>query len=395
MTGVMSLFLMMVLARAASADQFTVFDSKHYVVHIDVSHEQALPFADHMDLIFENYKERFKSFHSHHTGKLNLYLLKNSNDYVSFLGKHHINGRNSGGMFFRSRSLTGLATFIDGQAQTEAFATLQHEGFHQFAWNYIGHNLPTWVNEGIAQFFQDGIVVHGKLRLGYVNAVRLAIVKTAVQQHKFFPVKKLFTISGKQWGHILTTDPQDSARLYAEAWDLVFYMVVSDEGRYRKNLVKYLHLVADGTPSEAAHKKAFPNISMDQLNSDWIYFVHQQMPDPLSMAVAHLEFLGSAMAYLHKHHQPIPNSVAGLRAKLRSMGFTETYYSDGVPHTISALNDHVYVFPVGGGYNRFVMGPPAKRGLLPQLTAPGLSPRPILGWVMNPDGNLAQTIAYR
>src|SRR5208282_5455503 len=77
----------------------------------------------------------------------------------------------TGGSFSASRHL--LAAFLDGQGRDALRRTLQHEAFHQFASVAIGKNLPTWINEGLAQVFEEGIWTGDGFILGQVPPRRL------------------------------------------------------------------------------------------------------------------------------------------------------------------------------------------------------------------------------
>ena len=48
----------------------------------------------------------------------------------------------AGGMFLPGRNL--LAAFLEGQGRQQLRRTLQHEAFHQFAYNAISPDLPIW-----------------------------------------------------------------------------------------------------------------------------------------------------------------------------------------------------------------------------------------------------------
>ena len=54
----------------------------------------------------------------------------------------------------------------------------QHEGFHQFAWSRFAEDLPVWVNEGMAEFFGESVIVGDTLRrIGKLDLPDLEIVE--------------------------------------------------------------------------------------------------------------------------------------------------------------------------------------------------------------------------
>src|SRR2546426_8860983 len=52
--------------------------------------------------------------------------------------------------------------------QPTMWRTLAHEGFHQFLGYELGLQVPVWLNEGMAQYFETSDVVKGRLRTGLI-----------------------------------------------------------------------------------------------------------------------------------------------------------------------------------------------------------------------------------
>ena len=47
---------------------------------------------------------------------------------------------------------------------------LAHEGFHQFLGYELGLDVPVWLNEGMAQYFETSYIAYGRLRTGLVSS---------------------------------------------------------------------------------------------------------------------------------------------------------------------------------------------------------------------------------
>lgn len=382
-------------ATRAQDNSLHVFHSRHYTIHTNLNASETKPFAKHMDIVFDNYQKRFSSFHTSYRGPLQFYLLRTQKQYIQFLAHYGINGQNSGGMFFVNAKIHGLATWADGNSRRETFSTLQHEGFHQFAFYYIGHDLPPWVNEGIAQYFQDGIIVHGDLVLGLADERRLNEVKSAIKRNHIVHLSRLVNINGEQWGHILQQNPQTSSLLYAEAWDMVYFLINADHGKYRGAFVEYLHLVAMGVKSRDAFARSFGTQNFNIVEQRWLEFAAKQKPSPLADTVSHLSFLGSAMKYLTQKDQPIPQSIGSLKKLLQKHGFAMIYPSDGVAQKVSASDNNIYRYKLPNGtFANLKLVPPHSDGMPPSITAPGVKPQPTLTWSRDDRGDLAMNIEF-
>ena len=148
-----------IVAVGNPADDLQVFASHHYHIHTNLSREETVPFGRHMDAVFAQYERRFADYTERHAGLMPLYLFRHQDEYLDFMRHHGIDATGSGGMFFVTHSIRGLATWAHGHSRSQTLRTLQHEGFHQFAWNHLGPNLPTWMNEGLAQYFEDAVIL--------------------------------------------------------------------------------------------------------------------------------------------------------------------------------------------------------------------------------------------
>jgi hypothetical protein len=387
--------LVLLLAQPVGA-QLQTYDSRHYRVHTNLPREQAAPLGAHMDLTFQGLARRFRGFEQRTPRVLDLYLFATQEDYIRFLGGHGINATGSGGMFFVQPTVQGLATWVEGQNPQQLISTLQHEGFHQFAWQYIGHGLPIWVNEGLAQYYEDAILQGRRLEVGMADAQRIGVVKRALERGTTLDLLELVAISGDQWGATLNADPGMSQILYAQSWSLVYYLVHGRNGRYQRAFEGYLHLLARGEDSVAAFRRAFGTTNLDPLERQWREFAAQQEPDPVTDAAADLMFLGEGLQHMTQDAgESAPDSFEGLQQLLQRRQFRMTSGGHGLRVEMSAGDDGRFTYTGRGGEQPYQMLPAEREGLLPRITAPMLDPTPTLTWQQEPDGDLVYRIEYR
>lgn len=367
--------------------------SHHYQIHTNLPRSVVEPFAVRMDKIFNDYSQRFAGFHSNSnaSGKMNLFLLATRKGYVQFMARQGINAKNSGGMFFVNSKQHGLATWALGRSKSQTFSVLQHEGFHQFVYNHIGTGLPQWINEGLAQYYQDGIMINGRLQLGLANARRLKLVKSAIKNKRFVRLKKLVTISNRSWAEILNTQPQVSNIMYAQSWSAVYFLIYADGGQYKQSFLKYLHLVAAGTKSKMAFKQAFGTNNFKAVQRQWIGYVKNQQPSPISIAINRLQFLGAGMKYIITRQHQMPHSLDDLRRMLS--GFYTVRSLEGITIKQSVSSEMFRYKTSNGQIKTFKMV--QQRGLPPALTAADLNPQVALTWTRDRQGNLETNIIFR
>lgn len=405
MRRVLPLLLMVLLASAVSvasavarADvpKLQVFASAHYHIYTNLTQAETVPFGRHMDAVYEAYGRRFAGFPARDNGPMPLYLFRSQHEYLDFLGGLGIHADHSGGMFFVTHRLRGLATFVDRDDPGTTYRVLQHEGFHQFAWRHLGPNVPMWLNEGIAQYFEDAPLVNGRLVTGVADLNRLSRLRHAARAGRTLPLEKLFGLTEQQWSKALHTDASQSSLLYAQSWSVVYFLIHGDNGKYRPAFINYLHRLSGGTPPDAAFRAAFGTTSTRPVELAWGAFVQHMEPPPLSAATAHMEFLATALRYYDDNGWDMPANLQTLQQQLRQVRFAVRKTDDGVETILDAADNTMYAFKrTGGDAAWFKLLEPSRNDLPPRITAPGLVPEPVVTWSRLADGSLRHQIEYR
>ncbi len=385
-------------ADAQVSRELREFSSRNYSVHTTLTRDEARVFAKHMDQIYAEYQRRFANsgMRPRNNDPMPLYLFRTQFEYQNFLAEFGISGANTGGMFFVQSDVQGLATYVQGKTLTQVFAILQHEGFHQFAYRYFGPDLPIWVNEGLAQYFEDGVLVDQRLHLNSSNAARVASVKAALHGGYCIDFDRIVQINPNDWGRTLNSSPETASLLYDQSWSMVHFLITAEDGRLRRPFEQYLRLIGSGEAPMDAFAQAFGTRETDEFEEVWREFASQAQPDPLGVSRTRLEFLGQGLKFLHEHGAPMPRSMGQLRSTLRRINFRAISTQHGVERQVSAHDEDVYRYPVGGNKGRyFQMSRPTEDGLLPTLSAPGLEPQPSLVWSRTSDGELMMDIRYQ
>ncbi|MCC6680851.1 MAG: DUF1570 domain-containing protein [Phycisphaeraceae bacterium] len=372
------------------------YNAPHYAVHTDLPRDQAEVFALHMERVYANYVQRFKDFRARDDKPMELYLFGDQSSYATFLQLHNVPAEGSGGMFFINPKIQGLATFTRGRSRAETFSVLQHEGFHQFAFNYIGPELPIWLNEGLAQYFEDGILIDSSMTLGVADADRIERVRSAINNNTALPIADVLNISEKDWAQTLNTQPDKAALLYAQAWSMTYFLLNVNNGAYQSKLTEYLKLVSAGHPGHEAFGSAFGVSDLSPMDKSWRQYALQQQPDAINAVLTRLEFFAAALSYMTEQNEKMPRSFGDLRRHLRSRGFTLTRTSPGVRIVYSATDDELFRFKRSDGHHgQFRLYEPARTDLPPRISALGMSPEPTLVWYRSEDGELISDIEFR
>lgn len=383
-------------AGAASAPKIPLveYNTQFYQLKTDLDRSEARAYAQHMDQVFAAYAQRFEHYGKRPRDRMSLYLFSRRQDYINYLAEKGFNVANTAGVFFVTERGSGLASFVEDQPRSKVFAVLQHEGFHQFAWHYLGEDLPIWINEGLAQYFEAAIVVQGKMRLGVPDTYGLSVMQAALKSGATVPFDDLLSLETRQWNGVLASQPERAGILYAQSWSMIYFLIKGQGGRFQPLLEKYLMLISDGRSSSSAFRDTFGK-DIAAFEKMWRQYIAVLQPDPINVAVERLEFLGEALGYLLRQGEPMPKSMDELKTLLRRRSFEVTRRLGGMERTMKASDDASFEYPLPAGVKRqFQLLEPEAKGLPPRLVAGGLRPEPMLVWLRTGDA-LACDIAYR
>jgi hypothetical protein len=109
----------------------------------------------------------------------------------------------------------------------QLFATLYHEAFHAYLENYVypqaEYDVPRWLNEGLAQIFEAGLLEAGVLRVDAPEPRALAFLKDDLQRAPL-PLAELLTADHRAFLVPHGGSGATSARHYAYSFGVAYYL---------------------------------------------------------------------------------------------------------------------------------------------------------------------------
>src|SRR5439155_13186136 len=208
---------------------------------------------------------RTKDFSGAIRQKFPFYLFKQEEDYYAAGG-----ARGSAGVFNPNNN-TLMAMVLGDRVGQSTWNVVQHEGFHQFAQAVIGGELPVWVNEGLAEYFGEGVFTGDSFVTGLIPPQRLLRVQKEMQSREMRPIKRMMLLAHADWNADLTLANYD------QAWSMVHFLAHAENGKYQNAFVAFMRAIGRGQQWEQAWLANFG--SAEGFETKWQNFWTELKPD--------------------------------------------------------------------------------------------------------------------
>jgi hypothetical protein len=113
------------------------------------------------------------------------------------------------------------------------FTRLAHEAFHAYLETYVyprrAHDVPRWLNEGLAQTFEAGLLEADSLRIDAPNLVALGKLQQDLRGSMPLELAELLTAGSESFLGIHDAGSQSISRAYYYSWGLAYYLAF-DQG---------------------------------------------------------------------------------------------------------------------------------------------------------------------
>jgi len=206
--------------------------TEHYILRTDLPESQIPPILKRLEAMAREYQQRTRELSdaSDHR-RLPFHLYSDLERYTSAGGT-----RGSAGFYDGER----LLAYVGRQMDARSWHTIQHEAFHQFLGAKLGHEIPIWLNEGLAEYFGESLYTGDGFVSGLTPPWRMKRVKETIERGRFSSLRELLELSHAQWNERLEQHNYDMA------WSVVQFLAHADNGRYQEGLLQYIRLASRG-----------------------------------------------------------------------------------------------------------------------------------------------------
>ena len=161
------------------------------------------------------------------------------------------------------------------------FQRLYHEAFHAYLANFVypraDGELPSWLNEGLANF-ETAIFEVGELRIGHADRERLVAARMAMSKGTLLPVGELLKSGPKQFQVAHATEQQVSDRYYLASWALAYYLTFDRKLLGTKELNDYVKALQHGVDPQEAFRELVGR-PLPQFEKEYNQYLRYLQPD--------------------------------------------------------------------------------------------------------------------
>lgn len=175
-----------------------------------------------------------------------VFVFRNRRSFEPFLPQYNGKSVQVGGYYVSGRDVNYIAMAADTRGPD--FQSVYHEYAHLLL-HRVMSNLPSWFNEGVAEYFSTFELV-GRDRANFGEAI---LPHVRLLRERQMPMAELFDVTNDSPEY---NEGAKRGLFYAQSWALLHYAIVTKTERFPQ-LVQFLRLRDDGTPTAAAFEQVF------------------------------------------------------------------------------------------------------------------------------------------
>jgi Tfp pilus assembly protein PilF len=292
-----SLLLFLSLTAYASTPTWVEVQSPHFSLITDAGEKQGRHVLDQLERMRWIFHTLFPSGNVDPATPITVIAVKNKKDFAAlepeaYLAKGQIS---LAGLFLSTQDKNFILLRLDAENEQHPFATVYHEYTH-FQLSKASDWLPLWLNEGMAEFFQNTDIHDKEVQLGEPNFDDIQYLR----QNHIIPLPVLFKVDATSpYYH----EEQKGSIFYAQSWALTHLLEVSDRQNNTHRLYDYAQKLSRHEDPVTAGEEAFGDLKQLQkvlesyiAQSQYRYFHVSTMAAPIDDASFKLQTLTQPQA---------------------------------------------------------------------------------------------------
>jgi tetratricopeptide (TPR) repeat protein len=230
--------------------------SPHFSVISNSSEKQARGVADQFERMRSVFHTLFPKIPIDTLGSITVLAIRDERDFralepVAYLANGQVK---LGGLFLRGADKNYVLMRLDAEGE-HPYAVIYHEYTHLLLsksdW------MPLWLNEGLAEFYQNTDIHEKEVALGRPSPENLRLLR----DNRLLPLSTLFAVDhASPYYH----DENKGSIFYGESWALTHYLELKDYHDKTDRLTDYAQLLAQNVDAITAATRAFGDLKQLQ-----------------------------------------------------------------------------------------------------------------------------------
>ena len=157
----------------------------------------------------------------------------------------------SAAAYFQSGEDVNYIALTSERMEENPYAAIFHEYVHFLVKNNT-ENVPLWFNEGLAEYYSSFDIMDGDKKVMIGKPISNHVL--FLREQKLLPLETLFAVTHDS---VIYNERSKQGVFYAEAWALVHYLLLGNDGKRAPEFKQFLQLLTSNMPVESAFKQAF------------------------------------------------------------------------------------------------------------------------------------------
>ncbi len=239
------------------AETWTEVQSPHFVVITNSNEKQGLRVADQFERMRSVFHVAFPKLQIDPGSPIIVLAIKDEKEFKALEPQGYLakGSLQLGGLFLRAPDKNYVLMRLDAEGE-HPYSVMYHEYTHLLL-SKSAEWMPLWLNEGLAEFYQNTEIHEKDVSLGEPSAEDLALLK----ERRLLPLATLFTVDEKSpYYH----EENKGSIFYAESWALTHYIRVKDRRDNTARLNQYSELLIQKVDPVTAAMRAFGDLKQLQ-----------------------------------------------------------------------------------------------------------------------------------
>jgi tetratricopeptide (TPR) repeat protein len=264
----LSLLLAAPVVARDKPESWLVVRSEHFSVLTNANEKAGRKIADQFERIRSVFHVAFPHLSIDTSSPIVVLAVKDEKDFrglepQAYLAKGQVK---LGGLFLRMPDKNYVLMRVDAEGD-HPYAVVYHEYTHLL----LGKSMewmPLWMNEGLAEFYQNTDIHEKDVALGEASPENLQLLR----ENRLLPLATLFAVDANSpYYH----EENKGSIFYAESWALIHYIIVKDRQEKTQRLTEYSELLAQKVDPVAAASRTFGDLKQMQANLE--NYIHQRI----------------------------------------------------------------------------------------------------------------------